>query len=72
MRGSILSYQQIDPAKLLCKIDLKQLFPATKKRERERFEKKWNDFYESDSCNKDIFKRENDYLIYQSLSSEEN
>ena len=66
MSGVILSYRQIDPVKLRCKIDLKQLFPATKKRERERFEKKWEAFLESDSCNRDIFKREGDYLIYQS------
>ena len=66
MSGVILSYQQIDQVKLLCRIDLKQLFPATKKRERERFEKKWEAFLESDSCNRDIFKREGDYLIYHS------
>ena len=66
MSGVILSYRQIDQIKLLCRIDLKQLFPATKKRERERFEKKWEAFLESDSCNRDIFKREGDYLIYQS------
>jgi hypothetical protein len=66
MSGVILSYQQIDQVKLLCRIDLKQLFPDTKKRERERFEKKWEAFLESDSCNRDIFKREGDYLIYQS------
>ncbi|MCD4762446.1 MAG: hypothetical protein K8R28_00320 [Desulfobacterales bacterium] len=51
MSGVILSYRQIDQVKLQCKIDLKQLFPATKKRERERFEKKWNAFVESDPCN---------------------
>ncbi len=66
MSGVIFSYRQIDQVKLQCKIDLKQLFPATKKRERERFEKKWNAFVESDSCNRDIFKREGDYLIYHS------
>lgn len=66
MSGVILSYQQIDQVKLLCGIDLKQLFSATKKRERGRFEKKWEAFLESDSCNRDIFKREGDYLIYQS------
>ena len=66
MSGVILSYQQIDQVKLLCRIDLKQLFPATKKRERGRFEKKWEAFLESDSCNRDIFKREGDYLIYHS------
>jgi len=69
MSGVILSYRQIDQVKLLCKIDLKKLLSdknATKKRERERFEKKWEAFLESDSCNRDIFKREGDYLIYQS------
>ena len=66
MSGVILSYQQIDQVKLLCRIDLKQLFHATKKRERGRFEKKWEAFLESDSCNRDIFKREGDYLIYHS------
>jgi len=66
MSGVILSYQQIDQVRLQCKIDLKQLFPTTKKRERGRFEKKWEAFLKSDSCNRDIFKREGDYLIYQS------
>ena len=51
MSGVILLCQQIDPVKLQCKIDLKQLFPATKKRERERFEKKREAFLESDPCN---------------------
>jgi len=64
MSGVMLSYQQIDPVKLQCKIDLKKLLPD--KNEREKFEKKWEAFLESDSCNIDIFKREGDYLIYQS------
>lgn len=64
MSGIILSYRQIDPVKLLCKIDLKKLLPD--KNERKRFEKKWEVFLESDSCNRDIFKRKGDYLIYQS------
>ncbi len=66
MSGVILSYQQTDQVKLQCEIDLKQLFPAQKKREKEKFEKKWKAFLESDSCNKNIFNREGDYLIYQS------
>jgi hypothetical protein len=44
MSGVILSYQQTDQVKLLCRIDLKQLFPATKKRERGRFEKSGKPF----------------------------
>jgi hypothetical protein len=40
MTGVILSYHQKDSIRLLCEIDLEQLFPATKKRERKRFEKK--------------------------------
>ncbi len=66
MSGVIFSYRQIDQVKLQCKIDLKQLFPATKKRERERFEKKWNAFVESDPCNNEIFERKGDLLKYQS------
>jgi hypothetical protein len=66
MSGVILSYRQIDQVKLQCKIDLKQLFPATKKREKERFEKKWNAFVESDPCNNEIFERKVDLLKYQS------
>jgi hypothetical protein len=66
LSGVILSYRQIDPVKLQCKIDLKQLFPATKKRERERFEKKWDDFLESDPCNNEIFELKGDRLKYQS------
>ena len=64
MTGSILSYHQSDSIKFLCKINLKKLFPAPK--QRERINKKWNDFLESDPCNKNIFKLENDYLTYQS------
>ena len=64
MTGSILSYHQTDSIKLQCEIDLKKLLPSPK--QRERFNKKWNDFLESDLCNIDIFKREGDYLIYQS------
>jgi hypothetical protein len=37
MTEPILSYRQKDFVKLLCEIDLKQLFPATNKRGRERF-----------------------------------
>ena len=66
MSGVILSYRQIDQIKLLCRIDLKQLFPATKKRERERFEKKWEVFLESDPCNNEIFELKGDRLKYQS------
>jgi len=66
MSGVILSYQQIDPVKLLCRIDLKQLFPATKKRERKRFEKKWEAFIESDPCNNEIFELKGDQLKYKS------
>jgi hypothetical protein len=42
MTGSILCYQQEDSVKLLCKIDLKELFPPTNKLKKERFYKKWN------------------------------
>ena len=64
MTGAILSYIQADSVKLLCEIDLKKLFPAPK--QRERFNKKWKDFLESDSCNKEIFKLKGDMLKYQS------
>jgi hypothetical protein len=64
MTESILSYQQEDSVKLLCEIDLKKLFPAPK--ERERFNKKWNGFLESDPCNKEIFELKGDRLKYQS------
>jgi len=49
MTRSILSYQQEDSVRLECEIDLERLFSATKNRERERekFEKKWDDFIES-------------------------
>jgi len=66
MAGSILSYRQEDSVRLHCEIDLEQLFPATNKRGRKRFEKKWNDFLESDSCNKEIFELKGDQLKYQS------
>lgn len=64
MTGAILSYQQKNPVKVQCKIDLKKLFSTSK--ERERFNKNWNDFLESDSCNKEIFELKRDLLKYQS------
>ncbi len=64
MSESILSYQQADSIRLLCEIDLKKLFPAPK--ERDRFDKNWNDFLKSDLCNKEIFELKGDRLKYQS------
>ena len=64
MTGSILSYKPKDSVKLLCKIDLKKLFPAPK--QRERFNNKWNGFFESDPHNNEIFALEGDMLKYQS------
>jgi formiminotetrahydrofolate cyclodeaminase len=64
MSGVILSCRQIDQVKLQCKINLKKLLPD--KNERKRFEKKWNDFLESDPCNNEIFELKGDSLIYQS------
>ena len=64
MPGSILSYQQKAPVKLLCEIDLKKLLPAPK--ERDRFDKNWNGFLESDQCNKEIFELKGDRLKYES------
>jgi len=68
MTKSILSYQQEDSVRLLCVIDLEQLFPPSKKRkrEREKFEEKWKEFLESVSCNKDLFDLKGDLLEYQS------
>jgi len=39
MSGAILSYHQTDSIKLLCEIDLKNLLPDSK--ERNRFDKNW-------------------------------
>ena len=64
MTGSIISYQQEDSVKLLCEIDLKNLLPAPK--QKERFNKKWKAFLESDSYNKEIFELKGDRLKYQS------
>jgi len=64
MTGSILSYQQEDSVKLRCEIDLKRLLPEPK--QKERFEKKWNAFLESNEHNSDIFELEGDVLKYQS------
>jgi len=64
MPGSILSYQQKAPVKLLCEIDLKKLLLAPK--ERDRFDKNWKGFLESDQCNKEIFELKGDRLKYQS------
>jgi len=64
MTESILSYQQEDLVKLLCEIDLKKLLPAPK--QREQFNQNWDDFKESDPCNKDLFDLKGDRLKYQS------
>ncbi len=64
MTGSILSYLQADSIRLLCEINLKKLLPASK--ERDRFDKNWEAFFESDQCNKEIFERKGDLLKYQS------
>ena len=40
MTESILSYNQADPIRFQCEIDLKKLPPAPK--QRERFDKKWS------------------------------
>lgn len=64
MTGFMLSYRQTDPVRLLCEIDLTQLLPSPK--ERDRFDKNWKSFLQSDPCNKKIFKRKGDLLIYQS------
>jgi len=64
MTGAILSYIQADSVKLLCEIDLKKLLPD--KIEKKRFEKKWDDFYESYPCNANLFELKGDLLKYQS------
>ncbi len=64
MTGSILSYLQADSIRLLCEINRKKLLPAPK--ERNRFDKNWNDFLESDPCNKKIFERKGDLFRYKS------
>jgi hypothetical protein len=64
MTGSIFSYHQTDPVRLLCEIDLKKLLPEPK--QRERFNEKWKDFLDSDPCNNEIFELEGDVLKYQS------
>jgi len=64
MTGPIFSYKQEDSIRLLCEIDLNQLLPSPK--ERDRFDKNWKSFLQSDPCNKKIFKRKGDRLKYQS------
>jgi hypothetical protein len=49
MSGIIFSYYQKYSIRLLGEIDLKKLFPAPK--ERNKFDKNWNDFLESDPYN---------------------
>ena len=66
MTEAILSYHQADSIKLLCEIDLKKIFPASAPKERDRFNKNWNDFLKSDPCNKEIFELKGDLLKYQS------
>ena len=50
----------------MCEIDLKNLFPTSARKERDRFNKNWNDFLKSDPCNKELFKRKGELLKYQS------
>jgi len=64
MSKAVLSYRQTDPIRLLCEIDLNNLFPDSK--ERNRFDKNWEAFLESDKCNKQIFKLRGNRLIYHS------
>ena len=64
MSRAALSYRQTDPIRLLCEIDLNHLFPDSK--ERNRFDKNWDAFLESDTCNKQIFKLRENRLIYHS------
>jgi hypothetical protein len=64
MKETILSYQQKDAIKLLCELDLKKLLPTPK--ERNRFDNNWDEFLESDPCNKEIFKRKGNNLRYRS------
>jgi len=64
MAKTILSYRQIDSVKIQCEIDLEKFLPATK--ERDRFDKNWEAFLESDPCNKQIFKLRGNRLIYHS------
>jgi len=69
MTRFILSYNQEDSVRLLCEIDLKKLLLAPK--QRERFNKKWKAFLESDPCNKDLFDLKGDRLKYQSVNLRE-
>jgi len=66
MTRPILSYQQKDPVRLLCEIDLKKLFPTPAPKERERFNEKWKAFLKSYPCNKEIFELKGELLKYQS------
>jgi len=70
MTGATFSYHHADSIKLLCEIDLKKLLPIPK--ERNRFDKNWNDFIESDQCNKEIFERNGNTLRYQSETKKGN
>ena len=64
MSKAVLSYRQTDLIRLLCEIDLKKFFPDSK--ERDRFDKNWEAFLESDPCNKQIFEHRGNRLIYHS------
>jgi hypothetical protein len=64
MTESFLSYQQKDSERLLCEINLKKLFSTSK--ERNRFNRKWDNFIEPDSNNNEIFELKGDQLKYQS------
>lgn len=59
----ILTYRQTGQVKLKCMIRLDRLFKS--KSERERFNKKWNEFVDDD-CNNVIYRLEGDRLMYDS------
>jgi hypothetical protein len=64
MPESILSYKQTNPVRLLCEIDHRKLLPTPK--ERNKFDRNWNEFINSAPCNKGIFERRGNTLKYQS------
>lgn len=62
-KNRILTYRQTGQVKLKCMIRLDRLFKS--KSERERFNKKWNEFVDDD-CNNVIYRLKGDRLMYDS------
>ena len=59
---NLIHYVEAEPGQLECVINLRELLPAD--RERERFEAMWQSFLDSDPANLDIYRKDGNRLVY--------